>query len=159
MTIQVRELAEGDRDGLRGLIKDVYREMPEAMNFRSSPTEEEISHLIDRKLEGLRMDALTDFVTLEDGRVVADCEAVLDGEGGAVLGLIVDKGRRRMGLGRLLVERCEGRLRELGARYVRVQVMRSNGAAIALFSNLGFAEVKEGAEEDKLLMRKGIGGD
>jgi ribosomal protein S18 acetylase RimI-like enzyme len=137
--MEVRELREKDRAGLSRLIADVERELPEAMNFRSDPGPRLIADVVEWKIGAVRSGAMADFVAVDGGRVVADCE-ILCGCPNGVVGIIVDRDHRRRGVGREILERCLARARELGVRTVDAKVMASNSRAIAFFRKMGFEE-------------------
>ena len=66
---------------------------------------------------------------------------------------------RRQGLGRWLLVKAEEDLRVRNINRITLQVAVSNGAAIRLYSNLGYRKVKTmrgyyGGEEDGILMEK-----
>lgn len=57
-----------------------------------------------------------------------------------ILTLAVEKDSRGRGLGRVLVAALLDRLRSEGVRRVSLEVRKSNVAALALYTSLGFAE-------------------
>lgn len=61
---------------------------------------------------------------------------------GSVLTLDVDPGKRRHGVGRVLLEDLLARLKAAGARRVRLEVDVRNASAISFYASLGFVRSK-----------------
>jgi ribosomal-protein-alanine N-acetyltransferase len=79
------------------------------------------------------------LVAEEDGTIAAFAIGYLSGRRiGHVVTLDVRPGRRRSGLGKLLLEELLARLARAGAREGRLEVSTENGGAIAFYENLGF---------------------
>ena len=77
-----------------------------------------------------------------------------------MMNIAVDPQYRRLGIGRRLVEELEVRLRENEVTCLTLEVRPSNVGAIALYEQLGFAEVGRrpnyyrNPKEDALILRK-----
>jgi ribosomal protein S18 acetylase RimI-like enzyme len=65
-------------------------------------------------------------------------------------GLAVDPGRRRLGIGRLLVDAAVAEARRRGARKLTLRVLGHNAGARRLYANRGF--VVEGVLQDEFLL-------
>ena len=151
--MEIRELEEKDYKGLCSLVLQVYDEVPYATSFEKRPDEQQLSELMQRKLEGMRSRTVVDFVAVEGDRVVADCEIVKSTETGGLIGILVAGDRRRKGLGRRLVERCAEKARLLKMLEVYAEIDDRNAGAAEFFSRCGFRE-QEG--EDALIMIRNI---
>ncbi len=151
--MQIRELEEADFDSLSELILKVYDEMPYATTFEKRPSAETLSALMRRKLEGMRNRTLADFVAVEGGKVVADCEIVKTTDSGGLVGILVARDHRKKGLGRRLVEKCADRAKLYKMLEVYAEIDERNDGAAAFFSRCGFRE-QEG--EDSLVMVRSL---
>lgn len=126
MTPVFRQYRPGDREALVwlwslcGLIRpwnDPYRD-------------------IDRKLtwDG------PNLVVLEDAdELIGSVMVGYEGHRGWVNYLAVHPGHQRQGLGRLLMDEAERRLRELGCAKVNLQIRTSNEAAAEFYRCIGYA--------------------
>jgi ribosomal protein S18 acetylase RimI-like enzyme len=91
---------------------------------------------IDRKLT---WDA-PNLVVIEDaGELVGSVMVGYEGHRGWVNYLAVHPGHQRRGLGRLLMDEAERRLRELGCAKVNLQIRTSNQAAAEFYRRIGYA--------------------
>ncbi len=82
----------------------------------------------------LRRDSGALIVAEEDGHVVGSVIAAWDGWRGSVYRLAVGPGHRRRGLGRLLLQAAEDRLRAVGARRLHAIVVGANDNAVAFWT-------------------------
>jgi ribosomal protein S18 acetylase RimI-like enzyme len=91
---------------------------------------------IDRKLT---WDA-PNLVVLEDAdELIGSVMVGYEGHRGWVNYLAVHPGRQRQGLGRLLMDEAERRLRELGCAKVNLQIRTSNEATAEFYRRIGYA--------------------
>jgi ribosomal protein S18 acetylase RimI-like enzyme len=91
---------------------------------------------IDRKLA---WDA-ANLVVLEDAdELIGSVMVGYEGHRGWVNYLAVHPGHQRQGLGRLLMDEAERRLRELGCAKVNLQIRTSNKAAAEFYRRMGYA--------------------
>ncbi len=91
---------------------------------------------IDRKLA---RDAENLLVLDDDGRLIGSVMVGYEGHRGWVNYLAVHPDRRRQGLGRLLMDAAERRLRDLGCPKVNLQVRTSNEAAKDFYRRIGYS--------------------
>lgn len=75
-----------------------------------------------------------------DGRLVATMMVGYEGHRGWVNFLAVATDCRKQGLGRLLMDEAEARLREMGCPKVSLQIRRSNADVVAFYRSIGYAE-------------------
>ena len=93
----------------------------------------------------IRQDTL--FLAAEDEEGIAGyCGIVMVPDEGDITNVSVAKGRRRQGIGTLLVEELLRRAGEAGVRKFYLEVRESNQAALALYEKLGFQ--REGIRRD-----------
>jgi ribosomal protein S18 acetylase RimI-like enzyme len=90
---------------------------------------------IDRKL---RRDAPNLLVLEDGGQLVGSVMVGYEGHRGWVNYLAVHPGHQRRGLGRLLMDEAERRLRELGCAKVSLQIRTSNEAAVEFYRRIGY---------------------
>jgi ribosomal protein S18 acetylase RimI-like enzyme len=91
---------------------------------------------IDRKLtwDG------PNLVVLEDAdELIGSVMVGYEGHRGWINYLAVHPGHQRQGLGRLLMDEAERRLRELGCAKVNLQIRTSNEAAAEFYRRMGYA--------------------
>ena len=79
------------------------------------------------------------MVGLIDGGVMATVMAGFDGHRGWVNYLAVAPQHRRRGLGRALMDRVAGLLKDMGCPKLNVQIRSSNAAVVAFYERLGYA--------------------
>ncbi len=91
---------------------------------------------IDRKLA---RDGDNLLVLEEDGSLVGTVMVGYDGHRGWVNYLGVHPAHRRRGLGRLLMDEAEARLRALGCAKVNLQIRTSNTAASEFYRRIGYS--------------------
>ena len=80
------------------------------------------------------------LVGVLDANVIATVMAGFDGHRGWVNYLAVAEECRRRGLGRMLMQRVENQLRDLGCPKLNMQVRLSNGAVLAFYERLGYTQ-------------------
>jgi len=80
------------------------------------------------------------LVGMLDGGIVATIMAGFDGHRGWVNYLAVAETYRRRGLGRMLMQRVEDRLTNMGCPKLNLQVRSSNAAVLAFYKRLGYAQ-------------------
>ena len=80
------------------------------------------------------------LVAVQDDRVVGTALAGYDGHRGWINYLAVNPDHQRKGLGRMLMQEAERRLRELGCPKINVQIRRDNQEAIEFYRRIEFIE-------------------
>jgi len=80
------------------------------------------------------------LVGVLDGNIIATVMAGFDGHRGWVNYLAVAEKCRRRGLGRMLMQRVEDQLREMGCPKLNMQVRSSNDTALACYERLGYTQ-------------------
>jgi ribosomal protein S18 acetylase RimI-like enzyme len=78
------------------------------------------------------------FVADDGGRIVGTVMGGYDGHRGWVYSLAVDARCRRRGIGRLLIERLERALAELGCLKINLQVLAGNEGVTSFYEQLGY---------------------
>ncbi|MBE7187270.1 GNAT family N-acetyltransferase [Jatrophihabitans endophyticus] len=77
-------------------------------------------------------------VVLRDGSVVGTVRVERDGTSAGVYGLAVDPAHQGQGIGRAVLRRVCGRLREQGVERIGLEVAVDNDRALALYTSVGF---------------------
>lgn len=80
------------------------------------------------------------LVARAGGRVIGSVMAGYEGHRGWIHYLAVSPERRRLGIGRALMEEAERRLRALGCPKINLQVRKDNTEAGAFYARIGFRE-------------------
>lgn len=91
---------------------------------------------IDRKLT---WDAPNLLVLEDDGGLIGSVMVGYEGHRGWVNYLAVHPDHQRQGLGRVLMDEAERRLRELGCAKVNLQIRTSNEATVEFYRRIGYA--------------------
>jgi len=78
------------------------------------------------------------LVGVIDASVIATVMAGFDGHRGWVNYMAVAEQCRRRGLGRMLMQRVENQLRDMGCPKLNMQVRSSNAAVLAFYERLGY---------------------
>jgi [ribosomal protein S18]-alanine N-acetyltransferase len=99
-----------------------------------------------REFRSLLRSSKTLCILAEDGNdlagfVIAQEAVIRKSPGGHIVTIDVAPAFRRRGIGRLLMERIEERLRAAGAGWLRLEVAVNNAAASEFYGGLGFAAV------------------
>ena len=80
------------------------------------------------------------LVGVLDATVIATVMAGFDGHRGWVNYLAVAEKCRRRGLGRMLMQRVENQLRDMGCPKLNMQVRSANAAVLAFYERLGYMQ-------------------
>ena len=88
----------------------------------------------------LRVQPKLFLVGVIEQELVAVVMAGYEGHRGWVNYLAIDPARRRVGLGRAMMDAVEARLRGLGCPKVSLQIRRGNSDVVEFYSRLGFVE-------------------
>jgi ribosomal protein S18 acetylase RimI-like enzyme len=124
----VRPYEPGDEAGIVALWSE---------DFAGGPPYNEPRVALARKL------ALADglvFVASADNRIVGTTLGGYDGVRGWIYHVLVAPSERRQGLGTRLMRATEQALAERGCPKVNLQVRGTNGAVVAFYAKLGYAE-------------------
>ncbi|MGC8776838.1 MAG: GNAT family N-acetyltransferase [Candidatus Micrarchaeia archaeon] len=123
--------------GLFQLIKEIYEENPNATWFKSRPSWEMVEALIGYKIVKMKDKEVVDYVALEDGSVVGECEIVKDESGNGWVGIIVKDGFRNQGIGGAMLRKSIKSARRIGVKKIFAEVAQSN-SAVEFFKKMGF---------------------
>lgn len=159
--MEIRQLQAGDDLQLRQLILGVYADSPLAMWFESRPTDDEIAALFAGKIESIKDRVSVDLVAVEQGKIVGECEIVISGGSGSV-GVIVEAGHRRKGIGERLMSAGVENAARIGASRIIAEVIEDNLAGRGFFEKHGFVVkgvsdrefIRGGREHEVILMEK-----
>ena len=135
--MEMRTLRSGDFKGLTDLILGVYRDTRISMWFDFEPTQRELEELFRYKIDSVGCGRSVDLIAVEEGRIIGECEILLAEEVG-VVGIIVEKGERKKGLGTKLFNAAVEIAGKLGAKKFFADVASENTAALEFFKKLGF---------------------
>jgi ribosomal protein S18 acetylase RimI-like enzyme len=127
VTLQIRPFTEGDE----AQVVDLWARCG-LLRAWNDPRKD-----IARKL---RVQRELFLVGVDGDRIVGSVMAGYEGHRGWINYLAVDPDRRRQGFARALMGAAEERLRALGCAKINLQIRNDNGAAIAFYRRLGFAE-------------------
>ena len=125
MTVVLRQYQPGDREALVSLWSFCELIRPWNDPYRD----------IDRKL---MRDAPNLVVLVVDGKLAGSVMVGYEGHRGWVNYLAVHPDHQRQGLGRVLMDEAERRLRELGCVKVNLQIRTSNQAAVEFYRHIGY---------------------
>ncbi|MGH3258385.1 MAG: GNAT family acetyltransferase [Streptosporangiaceae bacterium] len=125
MALVLRQYQPGDREALVSLWFLCELTRPWNDPYRD----------IDRKLT---RDAPNLVVLEVDGELVGSVMVGYEGHRGWVNYLAVHPDHQRQGLGRVLMNEAERRLRELGCAKVNLQIRTSNQTAVEFYRHIGY---------------------
>ena len=80
------------------------------------------------------------FVGVISNRIVSTIMSGYDGHRGWIYYLAVDPDLKKKGIGRIMVEKAEMKLRKLGYQKINLQVRNSNKSVIAFYEHIGFLD-------------------
>ncbi len=148
--IVLRGLREGDLEDVHRIERSSYP-TPWSMNF---------FRLMANMNPGLFIVATVDGDLV--GYTVGELNARGDRRVGHVMNVAVDSRHRNRGIGTLLMDELEARLRGLGAEAAYLEVRESNLDAQRLYSRRGYVYLRKAeryyGDEDGLVMTKALGG-
>ena len=104
--------------------------------------EPDIAYTRGQLRELLSRDQAIGIVAEVDGAMAGFAIAHRAGGRGHVITVDVASGRRRLGVGKALLEELVGRLEQAGARTIRLEVDLRNTGAIRFYESLGFRETR-----------------
>lgn len=136
--VRVRAFAGADSAAVAALWRDA---------FPGDPPRNEPDLVIRRKLA---VQPELFLVAIEEDEVVGAVVGGYDGFRGWLYHLAVRSDRRKLGIGRALVEALEDRLRELGCPKLNLQVRAPNAAVAGFYRHLGY-DVEDHVSMGKLL--------
>ncbi len=143
MLMEIRRIEAGDEAGITKLVLEVYKEASFATTFEKEPNPEDINSIVKEKLWMVASGDAADYVAVESGELIGECEAIKDGSTGKV-GILVAKGHRKKGIGSTLLRKCEEDARKIGITKLVAEIASINSAAISFFVGFGFAIKGEG---------------
>ncbi len=144
--MDIRRINQEDLECFIALWQSVF---DEGFYLRNPPPSRERVSSVLAKVEQLKF---PNFVAVVEGRIVASIEAFpgtmcgLDCEDVGFVGAQVHSEFRRKGIGQQLLEQVISDSKRFGYKELRLEVYRSNFAAIKLYEKLGFNHVGEGSE-------------
>ena len=125
--MEIRPYRESDQDAVVALWRECGLAKP-----WNDPVKD-----IRRKM-GIQRDLF--LVGSTDGRLVATVMVGFEGHRGWVNYLAVSADCRKQGLGRLLMDEAEARLRAIGCPKINLQIRRSNADVVAFYRSIGYSE-------------------
>lgn len=139
--MEIRALQQGDMDALSSFILDSYDNYPSSMWFNSKPQKENVERIFYNKINGLASRLLADFVAVQSGIIVGECEIVrVHGELG-VVGMVVRKELSRKKVGTKLLDRTIQAAKEIGIFKINAEVSEKNEPALRFFIVNGFTPI------------------
>ena len=140
--VYIKSIKDSNPSDFASMVKEIYSDSPEAMLFNSNPSEKELEELFNAKVTESGAGRAIDLVAEAGGRLVGECEIVRISHSSAVVGIIVRKEARGLGVSDLLLERAAEKARALGISELIAEVMGGNSRAVSFFARSGFR--KEG---------------
>ena len=148
-TIQIRPYEPGDRDDLITIVRELQSHERQFFD-RMKPPEDIGAWYVEDLLKQCR-DSSGEILVLEsEGRIAGYATILTDvvqddpdemPYSYALIGDLAVAGNMRCrGLGKRLMEECERRAREGGAKWLRISVLARNSHALTLYRKLGFAD-------------------
>ncbi|MDN7676358.1 GNAT family acetyltransferase [Burkholderia oklahomensis] len=129
--VAIRPFEHGDTDAVLAVWRDAFPAYSDA----STP------HRDPRRSIALKLATQPKlfFVAIAGGRVAGTVMAGYDGHRGWLYSLAVERGARRLGIGRALLAHAEAALAALGCPKVNLQVLPGNDDACRFYETLGYS--------------------
>ena len=150
-SIQIVPIRAAHIEGFHACLDVVAREKRYLAATEAPPLES-----ARKFVEGNIKNKVPQFVALNSDKVVGWCDISPNGRSSmahcGVLGMGVLPTYRRRGIGRRLLEATVARATEIGLKRIELDVIVSNSAAIALYTNFGFTV--EGIKKQALCLEE-----
>ena len=160
--LKIRKISYGDITELSKIISEIYLELPYALTFDKKPGKIFLHELISQKIILSDNNKILDFVAMDKkNKIMAECEIIpnADDTSFGVVGIIVKKEFRHMGVGKALLEHCIKVAIKSNLKYIFAIVSKKNKPAILFFKKNSFKEKRESSKqkqnrvkEDKIVM-------
>ncbi len=138
--IEFRGIRKEDFASLLSLVQNIYLENPRATLFSEMPEEPSFIQILNEKLRCAEEGSAVDLVVLCDNVLVGECEIIRRGTG-SVVGIIINSGYRRLGIGSRLLARASDIAKREGVHVLEASVDAKNPTAVAFFLKNGFSKV------------------
>ncbi|MFD2176211.1 GNAT family N-acetyltransferase [Veronia pacifica] len=145
--MEIKRITRADTDNFIRLWKDVYHEGKYLSN--DVPPKERLLRAIER----VEKERIPNFVIYERDQLIASVEVfpgsmcgmnAEDADKTGVLGIMVSKNYRGLGIGRTLIETAIKDCHRFGYQTISLLVYKSNDTAISLYESIGFKYEEEG---------------
>ncbi|MGC9037392.1 MAG: GNAT family N-acetyltransferase [Candidatus Micrarchaeia archaeon] len=146
--MEIRQLAESDKEQIKDLVLSVYEDTPDAFFYTHAPSKEELEALMEEKIRNIGK-TLVDLVALESSKVIGECEIVKVGREGRI-GILVRKEERRKGVGTALLRTALNMAKAIGIETVIAYINEKNKIAQNFFEKAGFAKTGQNTFSLKL---------
>ncbi len=137
--MEMRSLDLHDFEALLGLVLEVYSDAPFAMWFARKPDAESFGPVFRGKVTGIITKNAIDLVALDAGKILGECEIVRRSGDVGMLGIIVSKKSRRMGVAGMLLAAAEAEAAGIGIRRLMAEVDERNASAVLFLAKKGFS--------------------
>ena len=98
------------------------------------------------------------IVFKENNKIIGYCIFMLGGDQGEILRIAVREDARKKGVGKMLLEKAFGKMKDEGANEVFLEVRSKNSAAISLYKKMGFQKIDVRknyyGDDDALIFKK-----
>ena len=131
MSVEIRSMNPEDYEAVEALWK-----ASPGVGLSPTDTREGVVRFLERNRG-------SSFVAFREGALVGAVLCGHDGRRGFISHLAVESSSRRLGLGRALVERCIGALRESSIDKAHIFVFAENEKAVAFWKKIGWGERSE----------------
>ncbi len=138
MGVELLALDDSHGEGIVSLMAEIFESTPQATWFAEKPSEEQLKGIFAQKLASKKQETLIDNVAVLNGKVIGDCEILIE-KGTGILGIIIDPKYQGSGVGRSLLLRCLREARILNVKFVVAEVQRENQGVLGFFLKHGFA--------------------
>ncbi len=160
--MDIRRLEKGDMEALSGFITESFDDYPESMWFENRPSKDEIKLIFHRKIDGIASGIIADFVAVENGRIIGECEIVKLGDDSGIIGIIVRKEAGRKRIGTMLLGESLRAAKRIGISGITAEVSKGNAAGLKFFEASGFIrkdsmlKEKNGKRSEIVVLQRGI---
>ena len=155
--MKVRELNHADLPALSEFIIGAYNDYPLATWFDEEPTASQVERIFYNKISSVRLRALIDVVTEDNGIIAGECEVAKIGFDNGVIGILVRHGYRRKNIGSDMLREAIDDAVDIGITKFSAEVDEQNADALKFFlrnrfTPIGYRNVERAGKTHRIVI-------
>ena len=148
--LKIRKISYEDIPELSKIISEIYLELPYVLTFNKKPSKLFLHELLSKKIILSNNNKILDFIALnKKNKIMAECEIIpnIDKDYSGIIGIIVKKDFRHIGVGKELLWYCIKMAIKLNLKYLSATISKKNKPAILFFKKNGFKKKRENSKQ------------